>query len=130
MLGYHDATLMVSFITSSFKPDFRCSIPGHDSFRSSSENVTFCNLRLPVQLVLAIELGYHRKLFTTFQKDRADDNLVTENGLVVVEVRGAVRAIVAVDGFALRDVQQNSSLIVNPGNGSEESHRTVPESPW
>ncbi len=102
-MGYHDATLMVSFITSSSKHDFRCLIPGLDSFRSSSENVTFRNLRLPVQLVLAIELGYDRKLFITFQKDRADDNLVTENGLVVVEVRGAVGAIVAVDGFALRD---------------------------
>ncbi|MCJ1479950.1 hypothetical protein MMC06_000104 [Schaereria dolodes] len=55
------------------------------------------NLRLPGQLILSENLRVNAELLAALEKDGADDIFVAENGLVVIDVRGAVRAVVAVD---------------------------------
>lgn len=55
------------------------------------------NLLLPVKPILAINLRRRRKLSPLIQQPRADDNHIrAQNLLVVVDVRGAVLAVVAV----------------------------------
>lgn len=56
------------------------------------------NLRLPGQPILAVDLGRDLEAFAALQQAGPHDNLVAQDGLVVVDVGGAVRAIVAVDG--------------------------------
>lgn len=57
-------------------------------------------LRLPAQAILAEDLGRDGELGAALQQGGADDDLVAQDGLVVVEVRGAVWAVVAVYWFA------------------------------
>ena len=58
------------------------------------------HLRLPGETVLAEDLGRDLEILGALQQAGADDDLVAEDGLVVVHVGGAVGAVVAVDGFA------------------------------
>lgn len=57
-------------------------------------------LRLPLGPILTKDLRRDRKFLTAGQQTGPDDNFRPENGLVVVDVRGAVGAVVAVYGFA------------------------------
>ena len=57
-------------------------------------------LRLPARAVLPEDLSRDGEFLAPIQQGRADDDLVAQNGLVVVDVRGAVGTVVAVDGFA------------------------------
>lgn len=59
-----------------------------------------CNLLLPLQLVLAIDLRNGIKLLALLQQNRSEDDLVWHDGLLVVRVRGAVGAVEAVDWIA------------------------------
>ena len=58
------------------------------------------HLGLPGQTILAKDLGRDGELLVAFQQGGADDDLIAEDGLVVVDVRGAVGAVVAVYGIA------------------------------
>jgi len=62
------------------------------------------NLRLPAQPILPENLRRHLEMVASFQQAGADDDLVAQDGLVVVEVRGAVGAVVAVYGLACGDM--------------------------
>lgn len=57
-------------------------------------------LGLPVQPVLAEDLGGDGEFGGALEQAGADDDLGAEDGLVVVDVRGAVGAVVAVYGLA------------------------------
>ena len=57
-------------------------------------------LGLPVQPVLAEDLGGDGEVGRALEQAGADDDLGAEHGLVVVDVRGAVGAVVAVYGLA------------------------------
>ena len=58
------------------------------------------DLLLPVEAVLAVDLEADGVVLGQVEQGGADDVLVAHDGLVVVDVRGAVGAVVAVDGFA------------------------------
>ena len=58
------------------------------------------NLLLPPQPILAENLGRDIEDFAALEQTGAYDNFGAEHGLVVVDVRGAVGAVVAVDWFA------------------------------
>jgi len=58
------------------------------------------NLWLPAHLGLAEDLRRRLELLPAVQQHGADDDLVAHDGLVVVDVRGAVGAVVAIDGLA------------------------------
>lgn len=60
------------------------------------------NFGLPAELVLAVDLGGDRELLAGVGRDAGagDDGVRAHNLLVVVDVGGAVRAVVAVDGVA------------------------------
>jgi len=62
------------------------------------------HLRLPGVTILAEDLRSDLEILGTLQQAGADDDLVTEDGLVVVHVGGAVGAVVAVDWLAWREV--------------------------
>lgn len=57
-------------------------------------------LRLPAQPILAEDLGRDGELAAALEQARADDDFGPQDGLVVVDVRGAVGAVVAVYRFA------------------------------
>ena len=59
-------------------------------------------LRLPSQPILSEDLGRDGELGAALEEARADDDLGAQDRLVVVDVRGAVGAVVAVYWFALR----------------------------
>lgn len=61
------------------------------------------NLWLPVQLVLAENLRRNRELLAPLQKSGADNDLVAQDGLVVVDVRGAVGTVVAIYGVSCEE---------------------------
>lgn len=63
--------------------------------RASVEDL-FCNCGLPFGLVLAVDFRRNRKRLATLKHSRADDELVAENRLVMVWVRSAIGAIVAI----------------------------------
>lgn len=58
------------------------------------------NSRLPVRLVLAVDLSRRLPGLAVIEECSANDDLVTEDLLVVVRVRGAIGAVIAVDGVA------------------------------
>lgn len=55
---------------------------------------------MPLQPILAKDLRMHAKVLAALEQTGADDDFVAEDGLVVVDVRGAVGAVVAVYVFA------------------------------
>ena len=57
-------------------------------------------LRLPARAVLPKDLSRDGEFLASLQQPRADDDLVAQDSLVVVDVRGAVGAVVAVHGLA------------------------------
>lgn len=60
-----------------------------------------CNLGLPVPLILAVNLRRDGEALSPLEQAGTHHNLVfARRGLVVVDVRGAVGAVVAVDRFA------------------------------
>lgn len=69
------------------------------------------NRRLPAQLVLAEDLSRHREILAALQQTGAHHDLRAQHGLVVVDVRGAVGAVVAVDGFAWRRKKRKRSVV-------------------
>lgn len=60
----------------------------------------FRNFGLPAQLVLAVNFCSNGELFIPIKKAGSNDDLGTRDGLMVVDVRCAIWAIIAVDGFA------------------------------
>ena len=68
------------------------------------------DLGLPLQAVLAEDLSLDGELAATVEQTGADDDLVAENGLVVVQVRGAVGAVIAVDWLACVGERKGSTL--------------------
>ena len=60
------------------------------------------HLLLPLHLILAVNLGAHAKLVPPLgqQSRPRNDRVRAHDFLLVVDVRGAARAVVAVDGFA------------------------------
>lgn len=75
-------------------------------------------LRLPLGPILAVNLSRDWKRVTAFEQTGPDDYFGPENGLVVVDVRGAVGAVVAVYGFAyLRGLVLGGVCEGDEGNG-------------
>lgn len=60
------------------------------------------DLRLPLEAILAEDLSRDVEILSAFEEGGAHDDLVSEDGLVMVCMTGAVRAVVAVDGVAWR----------------------------
>ena len=58
------------------------------------------DLRLPVQPILTEDLGRDLEALAALQQAGTHDDLITQRGLVVVGVGGAVGAVVAVDGVS------------------------------
>ncbi len=58
------------------------------------------NLRLPRQPILSVNLRRDRERLAALEEARADDDLGSQDRLVVVDVGGAVGAVVAVYWFA------------------------------
>jgi len=58
------------------------------------------NLLLPVHLRLAVDLSVGFPVLASVEEDGADDDFRAHDGLVVVDMGGAVGAVVAVDGVA------------------------------
>ena len=54
----------------------------------------------PVQAVFTEDLGRNGELLAVLEQTRADDDLGPQHGLVVVDVRGTVGAVVAIDWLA------------------------------
>jgi hypothetical protein len=67
------------------------------------------NLLLPRQSSLSINLSTRLDRLSVIKQDSADDNLVTHHGLVVVNVCGAVGAVVAVYRLAFLKLLAGSS---------------------
>ena len=59
-----------------------------------------CNLRLPRHLSLAPDLGSRLPLLRAVEEDGSDHELGAHDSLMVVDVGGAVGAIVAIDILA------------------------------
>lgn len=57
-------------------------------------------LRLPAQPILPEDLRRDLEVVASLQQARADDDLVAQDGLVVINVRGAVGAVVAIHRLA------------------------------
>ena len=72
----------------------------HSLFRWSLESLR--NLRLPAQSILAKDLRCNGKFFRALQQTGSYNDVVAEDGLVVVDVSGAVGTVVAVDRVAWR----------------------------
>ena len=58
------------------------------------------DLGLPLQPILAEDLGRDLEILAALEQAGTDDDLVAQDGLVVVDVGGAVGAVVTVDVFA------------------------------
>lgn len=67
-------------------------------WRQDGEGVR--NLLLPGHLVLAVDLGGGGELLALLNEDGAEDVFVAHDGLLVVRVGRAGRAVVAVDWLA------------------------------
>lgn len=61
------------------------------------------HLRLPPQAILPEDLRCDFEVLAALQQARAHDDLVAQHGLVVVDVRCTVGAVVAVDGVSCWD---------------------------
>lgn len=61
------------------------------------------HLRLPGQTILAEDLRRDLEVLGALQQAGADNDLVAQDGLMVVHVGGAVGAVVAMDGLAWRE---------------------------
>ena len=72
----------------------------HSLFRWSLESLR--NLRLPAQSILPKDLRCNGEFLRTLEQAGSHNDLVAEDGLVVVYVRGAVGTVVTVDGVAWR----------------------------
>lgn len=57
------------------------------------------NLILPRPTILSIDLSRDLEVLAALQEARANDNLIAQHGLLVVDVGGAVGAVVAIDRF-------------------------------
>ena len=66
---------------------------------TSLENL-LCDGWLPLGLILAIDLGGNGEGFCLLQQAGADDNLGAQEGLMVIDVSGAIGAVVTVNWFA------------------------------
>ena len=58
------------------------------------------NLRLPAHLGLAEDLSSRLQVLASVEEDGTDDDLIAHDGLVVVDMGGAIGAVVAVDRLA------------------------------
>ena len=84
------------------------------------------NLRLPAQPVLPKDFRRNGEFLRALQQTGSYDDLIAEDGLVVVNVGGAVGTIVAMDGVAWRRGLSVEGIDVG---GKWEEERDVPESP-
>lgn len=75
------------------------------------------NLRLPPQPILPKDLRRHFEPLAAVQQRRPNDNLVAHDGLMVVNMRGAIGAVVAVDGVSCRRfwIRSNGGWEEGPG---------------
>ena len=113
MIPFRCATLVIS----PFSPtSYRLSLLGW-----SLESLR--NLRLPAQPILPKDLRCNREFLRSLEQAGSHNDLVAEYGLVVVDVRGAIGTVVAVDGVALKRV--NLRLC----GWERKRGREVPESP-
>jgi len=65
-----------------------------------------CHLRLPGETILAEDLRSDLEILGALEQAGTDHDLVTEDGLVVVHVGGAIGAVVAVDRLAWEEVSE------------------------
>ena len=80
-------------------------------FRRTLEDL-LSNSRLPLEPVLPINLGRNGERLALLQQAGTDDDLGAEDGLVVIYVRGAVGAVVAIDWFAWGPVKMICQLML------------------
>ena len=84
------------------------------------------HLGLPAETILAEDLDGDGELFGTFQQGGTDDDLVTCDGLVVVNVGGAVGAVIAVYGLACGMISMIPRIrkVVDVGVRRRETHQS------
>lgn len=74
----------------------KAEVPGRHTLRRRPRE-SMRQLRLPSQTVFSEDLSAELEVLGALQEGGAHDDFVAHDGLVVVGVGGAVRAVVAVD---------------------------------
>jgi len=74
--------------------------PSRTNLRRRQSLKSLRDLRLPAHLGLAEDLSRRFEVMAAVEEDGAHDDLVAHDGLVVVDVRGAVGAVVAAYCFS------------------------------